>query len=176
MVNVQVVQRLVGQFEQTVVAMVFLDGPVGGAGLELSHQSHVGVEIAQGAAEHHVVDVQIRVEIARDAGEDHGVRLVSVDQMLRGGGDVDGAHAADGRGDVDGGALVGFEGAARHLDAGFLGDGDVAQCRCDIGDFLIHGADDGDCGHCTLPVLRAVLSVVLRDCDSRFPNFLQSRG
>ena len=34
MVNVRVVQRLVGQFEQTVVAMVFLDGPVGGAGLE----------------------------------------------------------------------------------------------------------------------------------------------
>ena len=68
----------------------------------------------------------MRIEIACDAGEDHGVRLVRVDEMLRGGGDIDGAHAANRCRNVDARALVGFDGAARHADAGFLRYGDVA--------------------------------------------------
>ena len=119
-------ERLVGEGQQTVVGVEFLDGLLLGAGLPLADESHVGVEVAQRATKHHVVDVQMSIEIACDAGEDHGVRLVRVDEMLRGGGDIDGAHATNRCRNVDARALVGFDSAARHADASFLRYGDVA--------------------------------------------------
>ena len=159
--HVQIGQHLIGDFDQTVVGVEFLHRLVCSAWLPLTYETHVSVEVTQRTTKHHVVDVQMRVEIACDAGEDHGVRLVRVDEMLRGGGDIDGAHAANRCRNVDASALVGFDGAARHADAGFLRYGDVAQCGCDIGDFLVHGADDGDCAHAFVPF----------DCFTLFARF-----
>ena len=124
--HVQIGQHLIGDFDQAVVGVEFLHRLVRSSWLPLADETHVGVEVAQRATKHHVVDVQMRVEIACDAGEDHGVRLVRVNEMLRGGGDIDGAHAANRCRNVDARALVGFDGAARHADAGFLRYSDVA--------------------------------------------------
>ena len=145
--DAEVGQSLVGKRDQTFVGMELLHRGIGGAGLPLADQTHIGVEIAQGTAEHHVVDMQGRVEIAGDAGEDHGIRMTDVDQMLRGGRNVHHTHAANGGDDVAFGAPVGRQRAACNGETGFVGDGDVVQSGRDVRDFFIHGADDGDCGH-----------------------------
>ena len=64
--------------------------------------------------------MQVLVEIARDTGENHGLRLVAVDEMLRGGGGGHQTHAAHRGDDVHLLARVGGECAARDGQAGGL--------------------------------------------------------
>ena len=140
--NARIGKRLVGNFQQTVIRVEFLHRSVRSAGLPLAYEPHVSVEVAQGAAEHHVVDVQVGVEVAGDAAENHGVRGKLVNQQLRGGGRIDQPHAAYRCGNLDDVRTEGVDRAGHDVKAAL---GGVRHMRERFGDqrhFLIQCANN----------------------------------
>ena len=174
--DAHLVQRRVGRFEQARIRVELGGLMIRGAGFPLADEPHVGVQVAQRAAEDDVVDVQRLVEVACDAGEDHGVGMAQVDEVLRGGGRVDQPHAADGGGDLDGSAVRGGQGAADHVQAGCGGVGHVVERGGDMRHLLVHGTDDGDGGHagscsrCVQPTPAGGLATVIPIDAARRPR------